>query len=258
MEYKKKMLICDDTMEGIFTAVYDGWRWGNRGFSVGIAVREPDHPELFTENLEIISDSVKAFKVARTIKNRLGGQVYEAVCYAAASVHPEKGTAIFYLLRRALEKGRIDTRVLEALADPAVSLVSSLQVKVWHEIHRFYGFVRFREIGSGVLFSEIQPENDILELLAPHFSDRFPNENWMIYDKTHETFLIHVERRPWKLVRGEMLNMDAASRVTEEQRKYEELWRGFFNSIAIKERENPRLQQTHLPKRYRREMTEFS
>ena len=75
------MLICDDTMEGIFTAVYDGWRWGNRGFSVGIAVREPDYPELFTENLEIISDSVKAFKVARTIKNRLGGQVYEAVCY---------------------------------------------------------------------------------------------------------------------------------------------------------------------------------
>lgn len=71
MEYKKKMLICDDTMEGIFTAVYDGWRWGNRGFSVGIAVREPDYPELFTENLEIISDSVKAFKVARTIKTGL-------------------------------------------------------------------------------------------------------------------------------------------------------------------------------------------
>ena len=141
MEYKKKMLICDDTMEGIFTAVYDGWRWGNRGFSVGIAVREPDYPELFTENLEIISDSVKAFKVARTIKNRLGGQVYEAVCYAAASVHPEKGTAIFYLLRRALEKGRIDTRVLE--------------------------------------------------LLAPHFSDRFPNENWMIYDKKRQKVLAH-------------------------------------------------------------------
>ena len=90
------------------------------------------------------------------------------MCYAAASVHPEKGTAIFYLLRRALER-EADTRVLEALADPAVSLVSSLQVKVWHEIHRFYGFVRFREIGSGVLFSEIQPENDILELLAPIF-----------------------------------------------------------------------------------------
>ena len=169
MEYKKKILICEDTMEGIFTAVYDGWRWANRGFSVGIAVREPDYPELFAETVEIVSDSVKTFKVARTIKNRLGGKVYEAVCYAAVSLHPEKGTAIFYLLRRALENGKTDTRVLEALADPAVSLVSSLQVKVWHEIHRFYGFVRFREIGNGVLFSEIQPENNILELLAPIF-----------------------------------------------------------------------------------------
>mgnify|MGYP000155152822 CR=1 FL=1 len=75
-------------------------------FSVGDCCQRAGLPELFTENLEIISDSVKAFKVARTIKNRLGGQVYEAVCYAAASVHPEKGTAIFYLLRRALEKGK--------------------------------------------------------------------------------------------------------------------------------------------------------
>ena len=207
MEYKKKMLICDDTMEGIFTAVYDGWRWGNRGFSVGIAVREPDYPELFTENLEIISDSVKAFKVARTIKNRLGGQVYEAVCYAAASVHPEKGTAIFYLLRRALEKGRIDTRVLE--------------------------------------------------LLAPHFSDRFPNENWMIYDKTHKVFLVHQAGKSWVLVQGEELNPETAGRVSEKEEEFERLWKGFCSSISIKERENLALQRSHLPIHFRQDMTEF-
>lgn len=256
MEYKKKMLICDDTMEGIFTAVYDGWRWGNRGFSVGIAVREPDYPELFTENLEIISDSVKAFKVARTIKNRLGGQVYEAVCYAAASVHPEKGTAIFYLLRRALEQGRADTRVLEALADPAVSLVSSLQVKVWHEIHRFYGFVRFREIGSGVLFSEIQPENDILELLAPHFSDRFPNENWMIYDKKRQKVLAHEQGGECTVYIQAVLNTQETDPVQSDE--YENLWKAFCSHITIPERKNPGLQRQFVPLKFRSNMPEFS
>lgn len=206
MEYKKKMLICDDTMEGIFTAVYDGWRWGNRGFSVGIAVREPDHPELFTENLEIISDSVKAFKVARTIKNRLGGQVYEAVCYAAASVHPEKGTAIFYLLRRALEKGRIDTRVLE--------------------------------------------------LLAPHFSDRFPNENWMIYDKKRQKVLAHEQGGECTVYIQAVLNTQETDPVQSDE--YENLWKAFCSHITIPERKNPGLQRQFVPLKFRSNMPEFS
>ena len=205
MEYKKKMLICDDTMEGIFTAVYDGWRWGNRGFSVGIAVREPDYPELFTENLEIISDSVKAFKVARTIKNRLGGQVYEAVCYAAASVHPEKGTAIFYLLRRALEKGRIDTRVLE--------------------------------------------------LLAPHFSDRFPNENWMIYDKKRQKVLAHEQGGECTVYIQAVLNTQETDPVQSDE--YENLWKAFCSYITIPERKNPGLQRQFVPLKFRSNMPEF-
>lgn len=206
MEYKKKMLICDDTMEGIFTAVYDGWRWGNRGFSMGIAVREPDYPELFTENLEIISDSVKAFKVARTIKNRLGGQVYEAVCYAAASVHPEKGTAIFYLLRRALEKGRIDTRVLE--------------------------------------------------LLAPHFSDRFPNENWMIYDKKRQKVLAHEQGGECTVYIQAVLNTQETDPVQSDE--YENLWKAFCSHITIPERKNPGLQRQFVPLKFRSNMPEFS
>lgn len=206
MEYKKKMLICDDTMEGIFTAVYDGWRWGNRGFSVGIAVREPDYPELFTENLEIVSDSVKAFKVARTIKNRLGGQVYEAVCYAAASVHPEKGTAIFYLLRRALEKGRIDTRVLE--------------------------------------------------LLAPHFSDRFPNENWMIYDKKRQKVLAHEQGGECTVYIQAVLNTQETDPVQSDE--YENLWKAFCSHITIPERKNPGLQRQFVPLKFRSNMPEFS
>ena len=205
MEYKKKMLICDDTMEGIFTAVYDGWRWGNRGFSVGIAVREPDYPELFTENLEIISDSVKAFKVARTIKNRLGGQVYEAVCYAAASVHPEKGTAIFYLLRRALEKGRIDTRVLE--------------------------------------------------LLAPHFSDRFPNENWMIYDKKRQKVLAHEQGGECTVYIQAVLNTQETDPVQSDE--YENLWKAFCSHITIPERKNPGLQRQFVLLKFRSNMPEF-
>ena len=34
MVYEKKILVCDNSIEGIFTAVYDGWHWENKGISV--------------------------------------------------------------------------------------------------------------------------------------------------------------------------------------------------------------------------------
>lgn len=54
------------------------------------------------------------------------------------------------------------------------------------------------------------------------------------------------------------VNERAAENISEEERKYEFLWKRFFHSISIKERENPKCQQAHLPFRYRGEMTEFS
>ena len=50
---------------------------------------------------------------------------------------------------------------------------------------------------------------------------------------------------------------DASECIRESEREYERLWSGFFESISIKERENPKCQQNHLPLRYRSDMTEF-
>ena len=43
----------------------------------------------------------------------------------------------------------------------------------------------------------------------------------------------------------------------EREANYRLLWKRFYDTIAIKERENPRLRQTHMPKRYWNTMTEF-
>ena len=83
-------------------------------------------------------------------------------------------------------------------------------------------------------------------------------ENWIIYDKTHKVCLVHGVRKRWRLVWGELFNERAAENISEEERKYEFLWKRFFHSVSIKERENPKCQQAHLPFRYRGEMTEFS
>ncbi len=257
MAYEKKILVCQDSVEGIFTAVYDGWLWGARGLQVEIATCEPEYPELFSTIMEIPPDSEKAAKVARSVRKKLGETTYRAVCYAAVSTHPDKGTAVFYLLRRALGQGRCDRHVLEALADPAVNLVSSLQVKVWHELHRFYGFVRFRELGGGVLYSAVSPQNDILEFLAPHFADRFPNENWMIYDQARHKVVTHPKGGECTVYREVRADQEEEKRIAGAD-EYENLWRAFCQSVAIPERENPELQKQFVPLKFRSNMTEFS
>lgn len=256
MQYEKKILICPDSLEGIFTAVYDGWRFGLQGQTVEIKTKEPEYPEFFCTCLPVEADTEKAHKVARSVRRRLGPEVYEAVCYTAVSTHPEKGTVIYRVLRKALAGGRNNRFIMEDLTDPDVNLLSKLRIKVWHEYHRFFGFVRFRELGGGVLFSRIAPENDILEMLAPHFGDRFPNENWMIYDSKRGKVLVHPKGRECS-VHTEVHLSEAQREALGRTEEYEELWRAFCKSVTVQERKNPKLQQQLLPFKFRSNMLEF-
>lgn len=255
MAYEKVRLFCSDDMEGIFTAVYDGWSYGAKGFQVEISTVLDGSMELFCTSVDIATDMEKAEKVRRTVEDKLGHLVYEAVCYAAVSTHPKRGTAIFYVLRQALAHRRCDRRVMENLADPYVDLVWKLRIKVWHELHRFLGFVRFREIAGEVLFSEITPDNDILVMLAPHFSDRFPNENWIILDKKRDKAIFHPRGGQCVLRQGIALELKGVELTEAED--YEKLWRTFCESITIWERRNPKLQGQFLPLKFRKNMTEF-
>ena len=43
----------------------------------------------------------------------------------------------------------------------------------------------------------------------------------------------------------------------ETEAAYRLLWKRFYDTVAIRERENPKLRMTHMPKRYWSTMTEF-
>ena len=153
---------------------------------------------------------------------------------------------------------RDSRRIMEHLSNPDVAKVFQLSRSVSNEAHLYQEFIRFRELDNGILFSEISPKSRVLTCIAGHFSDRFPLENWVIYDKTHQVFLMHRAREKWRLVWGKELDQQAAERLSDKEKEYETLWKGFFDSIAIQERKNLRLQKTHLPVRYREGMPEFS
>lgn len=48
MNQEKRILVCEDSMEGIFSAVYDGWKECAGGCKVSIQTSFPVSMELFT------------------------------------------------------------------------------------------------------------------------------------------------------------------------------------------------------------------
>ena len=146
---------------------------------------------------------------------------------------------------------------MEHLSNPYVAKVFELSRSVANEAHLFTEFIRFRELENGVLLSEITPKGQVLTCIADHFTNRFPLENWMVYDKTHKVFLVHQAGKNWVLVQGEELNPETAGRISEAEGEFERLWKGFCSSISIKERENLAWLRSHLPMHFRQDMTEF-
>lgn len=120
------------------------------------------------------------------------------------------------------------------------------------EAHLLKGFLRFSD-QQGVLVGEIEPKNRVLPLLRPHFCTRYSGEHFLIYDRTHRELLIHQPSR-WAILPAEDF---APAPPGQEEVTYRRLWRRFYDTIAIRERENPRCRMTNMPKRFWGTMTEF-
>ena len=157
---------CEDSLDGILTGIYDAWDSRLGHGNVKLKTDEQDTLELFCNYRQVKTDAVKAEKVLRTIRGRLGEEAFEAVCYAAACTDSRRADAIYrvVVLGLHMKDGR---RVMNCLQNPDVSLVMSLRIKAWHEAHRYMGFVRFEELENGVLYSAIEPAYAVLPLMAP-------------------------------------------------------------------------------------------
>lgn len=247
---------CEDSLDGILTGVYDAWDSRLGHSNVRLKTEEQDSLELFCEYRQVKTDGEKAEKVLRTIRKRLGEEAFEAVCYAAACTDSGKADAIYRMVVLGLSM-KNGPQVVNCLQNPDVSLVMRLRTKAWHEAHRYMGFVRFEELANGVLYSVIEPAYAVLPLLAPHFADRFQQENWVIHDKKRRVMAVHPKCSLWVLTDAEDLNGDYLERRSEREEEFQALWKSFCKNIAIEERKNPRCQQGLLPLRFRPCMTEF-
>ena len=173
--------ICKDSFEGILCGVYDAWMSRRGHANVRLETEgQGGTMELFCEYQEVPVEEEKTEKVVRSVRTRISEAAYEAVYKASLSRDPDRADRIYRFLIYGFHYGAAVTDMLQI---PEVFHIFEMCRYLDNEAHLFKEFLRFVEMEGGFLASRIGPKNDVLILVAPHFADRLPEENWLIYDE---------------------------------------------------------------------------
>lgn len=235
--------LCDDSIDGIFSAIYTAWEAGTS--HTDVRVRDNCHIQLFEDYVDYITDSELSAKVADSIIRKLSYEIYYYVYCVCMSTDANKASVVYKFLQRAFRTG---PDILHMLTDTYVAKVCELKRTVSNEACRYREFVRFEELDNSILAGRIAPTHNIVAMIANHFADRMPCENWLIMDTTRNLSVVHVAGKGYILTNDiSEKQLFATHSYSQNEDEFQALWKRFFDTIAIKERINPKLQRNLMP-----------
>jgi len=198
---------------------------------------------------EIVTDSGSAQKVERSICRSISNEALWLVRLCYFSKMENREITILNFLRLGY---RIGAPVTDMLADDTVRAITKTARNVSRESNYYKEFLRFSDY-NGALVAIIEPKNFVLPMIVDHYCDRFPGEQFLIYDEVHKYAIVY-QNGESAIIALEHLELPEACAREE---KYRALWKRFYDTIAIEGRINPKLRMNNMPKRYWKHLTEF-
>lgn len=234
----------DGSLDGFLCCVYESYVYKE----APAAFCCDEDPLSLYEVRTVVTKPAYSQRVSRGIAAR-SGKALAVVRRSFLTCLPDKEARLYAFIRKLLAEG---PGFMRDLSDPACYPLYRAIRHMNGELEKLRGFVRFSDYG-GALGAEIEPKNRVLPLLRGHFCQRYANEQFFIYDRTHRELLLYANGR------SRITQIENFQPVLpgEDELYFRSLWKQFFQSVAIRERENPRCQNTFMPKRYRGTMTEF-
>jgi len=252
-------LAYDGTLEGFFTCLGVlfpdcGPRCPSEGGSrIDAAILPPERslePDLFGEMRSVAADPSLAGGFRGRAARAWGREALRSLEYGFRSGSEDREVLLLDFVHALAEgKGAKD------VADPRILEFRASLRRIAHEVCRLEGFVRFREIEGGGLYAEIEPDNDVVDLLAPYFRRRHPRDPWLIRDLRRGKAALW-DCRDVKFAEAPKDGPVPPTAACGEKAMVE-LWKLYFRTIEIRERRNPELQAKLVPRRYRKHLTEF-
>lgn len=231
--------VYDGSFEGFLCCVYNYYY--NRLKPVAIMSQDNFTPS-FYDNLMVDTDFEQAYRVRFAIEEKMGYRNLEFLTECFFTCLEEKE---MYMLRYVVKGFKTGAGIIDMLTDSDVSTLFKAHRHLSRESHSYLGLVRFYR-ARDVYVAKIEPKNQVLPLIAWHFTNRFGNQPFMIYDATNRQALISAGRN-YRIIQVENIEMPQMDANEERTQK---LWKKFYDTIAIKERYNPKCRMNFMPKRF--------
>lgn len=240
------ILICENNLVGFLSAVYHCYYT-----YYDVSKITSDKNQSMLDRTYNIESSVKyANKVKKGIIDKVNYNGYKNIADAYLSCNKDKEQILFRYLKLLFLQGRVvnsmyDNRIVIDFYD--------MLKKVRHEVHRMHGFIRFQEMSNGIFYSYFSSDNDIIELLIPHFRSRFNQQQFVLHDVKRAKIVYYDGAIINKILAPKEINIELSAR----ERFISDLWKQYHTNVNIEERKNKRLQRQFAPIKYRWFMNEF-
>ena len=262
----------DGTFEGLLTCVYHNYYTDK---AAGIYIGDEYQRDMLTGCMEVATEPDKAARVYDAIAEKISPYALRMVYKAYLSGILGKENIILNYILLGFKCG---AAIGSMHGNSAVNELEAVVRKVSAEQERMLQFVRFRVVRCGgvqetdasalsvaelhsagrrdILYAEIEPDHDVLELVIHHFAERFRHDPLIIHDVGRSKAAVAYEGKWYVTDARLILSGEEALIDTEEEEDYRRLWRTYFDHIAIKERKNPKCQRNFMPERYWKHLTE--
>lgn len=246
----------DNTFEGLLTVVFDAY--ARRTFPDEILPEEQPLPLFHDEVIRVYTDDTKANRVWKALEKKLSKSALNVLTTTWLSEQPEAALLLFRYIRKAIDAPK---SIELNFGDPDVIDLTKLWQKVGRERMHIIQFLRFQKAADGTFFSAVEPIYNVLPLTLEFLKDRFADQRWLIYDLRRrygfyydlkEVTEVRFDQEEDHLLTG-LLREDI---MDKDEKLFQQLWKQYFKSTAIKERSNPKLHRQHMPARFWKYMTE--
>ncbi len=171
--------------------------------------------------------------------------IIHTIYYVFLSENDNKELVIYYFLKNAL-KYKNSIYLHRNLR--CVNMAIDISNYVGREAHKLKGFLRFKLLNNNIYYAEVNPTNNVISILSNHFKKRLKGEFWIIKDVNRSIYAFYNKKNVYCLTDKEVISLNLE--LSEENEKYEDLWKNFFETIGIKERKNLKVQRNFMPKKY--------
>lgn len=252
----------DRTLDGILTAVFEAYSSHQHPDKL-IGIGEP-LPLFCEETHQVVTADNRAKRVWAGLEKRLSKDGLRVITTSYLSELPELDNYLFHYIYKVFQTPEGSKSIEKNMSDPDVLAVTNICRKVMHERLRMMQFVRFQKAKDGTYLAVVSPDHNVLPLVINHFSDRFRDQTWLLFDAKRKYGFYYDQNEvtritfepdtnlPFDLSSGQL----EESILSEDDKLFQDLWRTYFKAICIRERLNPKKQLNDMPRRYWKYMTE--